>query len=1408
MLVSEQGKLCSFRRLRLVLAATTIMSSGMAAQALAAPQPGSIAPEPVRRALDGNGVDVIRGTFNSAQPGVSIGTADKGLSYQADNMGDGFVSNLRSGIVLSGTIAIVTINGDSTSFTKSGTTYTATEGDGATLTQSTVNLTFTARDGTVVALLQNTSGSPYWDAGYARVTSITTPNGVRTDFNWKVTSYCPGGTEPTPATCPAGFKNALRLQSVTNTNGFQIKLGYASNLLNDLNIGQSYDDWSRVTSVKGINNGVEYCSPSADSCSLTGAWPSLTFGGSGSSTSTVTDSLGRATTFSYVVNGSGIVTNYKIKRPGAATDNVVATYATPGQVSSVVNEGVTYNYAYADAGNIRTTTVTHPAGSQVYTGDKTTFRILSYRDELLRTTGYTYDTSGRITRVTQPEGNYTQYTYDARGNRTQTRYVAKAGSGLADLVETATYPATCVNVKICNKPTSSTDAKGNVTDYTYDATHGGLLTATAPAPTSGGIRPQVRMTYGTAQAYYKNSGGSVVASGQNHYVLTATSTCQTTASCAGAADEVKASIGYGSQVAGTANNLYPVTTNSGSGNGTLTATTAVTYDSVGNTISVDGPLPGTADTSVAVYDAARQTIGVIGPDPDGAGALKNRAQRMTYNLDGQVTKAEVGTTIGQTPAAFAAFAPLQQTIAAYDANARKTSDTLQVGSTSYALTQYSYDALGRLDCSAVRMNIAVYGSLPAACTASTLGSAGPDRISKTIYNAASQVTKEQSAVGTADQSDEVTNTYNLNGTTATMADANGNLTTIIYDGFDRVSQTRFPTAGNGAVSSTTDYEGATYDANGNVTQRRLRDGQLINFTYDNLNRVTLKDTPNVAYMDYDITYQYDLLGRSTRATNSAGHVNAFIYDALGRMTTEQMYGSTTTYLYDLAGRRTRMTWTDGFYADYNRLVTGEVSAIRENGAASGVGVLGIYAYNDLGQMTTLTRGNGTVTSYAYDPVARLASLTHDLGGTTHDVSTTFAYNPASQIASSTRSNDLYKWNGHYNIDRPYTVNGLNQLTTAGTVALGYDGRGNLTSSGSSTYGYTSENRLATSPQTTTYLGYEPSGNQILQFYNGGTATDTRFGWSGGAMISEMNAATGGTITRRYVHGPGADAPLVWYEGAGTTDKRWLIPDERGSIVAMTNASGTVTAVNSYDEYGIPASTNVGRFQYTGQAWLPEIGMYYYKARMYSATLGRFMQTDPIGYGAGMNMYGYVGGDPVNFNDPLGLKGAAKDAQPVKPARPNGVEQPDPPEQGEPEIIVEGERIPTPEPQAQPIRIDPRFLEPVLPNLVDSPQPKRPCLGPARCETDAERKAREAREAREKAERERLRREANKRRPTCRSNAQKLAIADALGSPLTLIGQAGAKAAGLNLLFKSFNALNAPVVYFYLTGKTFNYLSDC
>ena len=54
-----------------------------------------------------------------------------------------------------------------------------------------------------------------------------------------------------------------------------------------------------------------------------------------------------------------------------------------------------------------------------------------------------------------------------------------------------------------------------------------------------------------------------------------------------------------------------------------------------------------------------------------------------------------------------------------------------------------------------------------------------------------------------------------------------------------------------------------------------------------------------------------------------------------------------------------------------------------------------------------------------------------------------------------------------------------------------------------------------------------------------------------------------------------------------------------------------------------------------EAWLAELGLYYYKARIYSPTLGRFLQTDPVGYRGGINLHAYVGNDSVNRTDPTG-----------------------------------------------------------------------------------------------------------------------------------------------------------------------------
>jgi RHS repeat-associated protein len=309
---------------------------------------------------------------------------------------------------------------------------------------------------------------------------------------------------------------------------------------------------------------------------------------------------------------------------------------------------------------------------------------------------------------------------------------------------------------------------------------------------------------------------------------------------------------------------------------------------------------------------------------------------------------------------------------------------------------------------------------------------------------------------------------------------------------------------------------------------------------------------------------------------------------------------------------------------YNFNTASDLTGILENGSSS----LATYAYDDLGRRTSLTRGNGVVTSYTFDALSRLSTLVQNASGSSYDTTFTLGYNAGSQITSRTRTNGAFDWTLPASFSDSYTANGLNQYTNADGVTPTYDTRGNLTNDGSKTYGYDYDNRMISASGGVS-LNYDPAG----RLHQVAGASTTQFLYDGADMIAEYN---GSTVLRRYVHGPGVDEPLLWYEGSGTSDKRYLMADERGSVIGVTNSSGAVTQVNRYDAYGVPDSGNVGQFQYTGQRWIDDLDLYHYKARVYDPELGRFLQTDPIGTAGGINLYAYVGNDPVNRTDPSGL----------------------------------------------------------------------------------------------------------------------------------------------------------------------------
>ncbi|WP_343794651.1 RHS repeat-associated core domain-containing protein [Brevundimonas kwangchunensis] len=1043
---------------------------------------------------------------------------------------------------------------------------------------------------------------------------VTTYN-YRTDTQQECYPPDPELDPDGPGWCVADTQG--RLQSYQTNTGYMVHYDYASD------VGWNTDGWFTVQKVTALNLAVDACAPLAATCVFSRVWPSVTHARPGpwpQIVETDTDQSGRQTTFRRLSGGQ----LYAIRNPGSSVDDVTVSYVGGGsglRVGALTDASGAWTYSFTDSGVVRTAVSTGPLGqTTTVVTDLTVGRPSTITDGAGSSFTYQYDSEQRVTRATRPGGAYTQYTYDTRGNVTQTREVARAGSGLADIVTSATYPAGCSVPVTCNSPLTTTDARGGVTDYTWDTTHGGPLTVTAPAPTPGAARPQTRYVYAAQTAYYKNSSGVIAPAPSAVTLPTQINACATGSSCSGGANEVRTTLTYAAP--GGANNLQPVAISRGSGSYPWSEVTGVTYTANGDVEYVDGPVSGTADTTRVIYDDARQVVGVIGPGPEGAGAGAHRAQRMTYNPRGQVTVAETGNTAGYSDSNFASFTPVLRSETGYDAYGRPVVTRQQTGAgVTVAASQVSYDAAGRVDCTVVRMNAATFGSLPgSACTAATSGADGPDRITQITYDAAGRPLTNTTAVG---QTEATTTSlgYDAHGRLHSMTDGNGNVSVQEYDGFDRPVRLRYPNPSGGGAS-TTDYTEVGYDPAGNVTSSRNRAGQVTLIAHDNLGRQTLIDAP---FGTMDIVTTYDNLGR-VLTTSGNGQTLTRTWDALSNMTSEAGPLGTMSYQYDPAGRMTRITWPDSFHVQYDRDAWGAVTAIRENSATSGPGLLAVYGYGDVGQLTGIVRGNGTTSSYGYDAARRMTGMSHDLAGTAWDVVFGYAYNAAGQISARSTSNGAYVY-APVSGGTAYPINGLNQVTSIWSTPVTYDANQNITSGLGRSFHHDAAGRLVGTENSA--YSYDPAGRMY-----GGSASGILLSYAGAQLTGEHDNA--GTMLVRHIPGPGLDQPIVTYSGVGLATRMWLANDERQSVINLSDGSGNTLNVNRYDEYGVPAPGNSDRFQYTGQAII-EPGLYNYRNRAYAPQFGRFLQTDPIGYGDGLNVYGYVGGDPVNGIDPWGLQ---------------------------------------------------------------------------------------------------------------------------------------------------------------------------
>ena len=501
--------------------------------------------------------------------------------------------------------------------------------------------------------------------------------------------------------------------------------------------------------------------------------------------------------------------------------------------------------------------------------------------------------------------------------------------------------------------------------------------------------------------------------------------------------------------------------------------------------------------------------------------------------------------------------------------------------------------------------------------------------------------------------------YDKNGNLTKIKDAKNQETHYTYDGFDRQKCVTYPDDTNEVFG---------YDKNSNMTSFKNRKGETISYQYDQLNRLTVKSRPGKP----NVTYQYNIASRLLEASEGSD-VTDYEYDRVGRVKkVTDAADRIVKYEYDDRGLRTKLTYPDNSYVTYQYDAMSRLTYIKDSSS----NVLAHCGYDELSRRVLLTLGNDTSAAYEYDIADRLKKLTNDFDNGCDPNKLVFAYNSYDKVGNrltckiNNADDDIYDYDKLYQLtyvdysngntvsyeydalgSRKKTVvnsvttnysrnNLLNQYSSIGGTTYYYDDNGNLTNDGTYKYFYDCENRLAevknqSETQTIATYEYNYLGQRVSKTVG---STTTAYCYSGNQVVAEYQ---NGVLARKFVYGTGIDEVICMITSSGTYYYHY---DGLSSVVALSNADGDIIERYSYDVFGTPTirdgSGNVisqsaygNTILFTGRNYDYETGNYYYRARYYKPSIGRFLQTDPIW---DLNLHTYCGNNPINWIDPWGL----------------------------------------------------------------------------------------------------------------------------------------------------------------------------